>query len=94
MKIENLTKRPTVQSFLGICVIAGVFIYIVCITFFKVPKENQNNVNYSLAFLSNIAGLVMGFFFGSSKKQDERPAEVTSQTITKTKTIKDPEETI
>lgn len=50
---------------IGLCL--PTFIYIGCITFLNIPKENQRFADVILGFLmSTVIGTVIGFFYGSS----------------------------
>lgn len=69
--IEKFMKRQSMQSILALGGIVFVLTYFIVISVMKVPTENENYVNYSMGWLSGIGTMIFGYYFGSSKKQND-----------------------
>jgi uncharacterized PurR-regulated membrane protein YhhQ (DUF165 family) len=51
--------------------------YMLGITFFEVPKDNQGTVNTVLGFvLGTVVATVMGFYFGSSQGSADKSEQL------------------
>lgn len=64
MKISKADFRKYLAAFLT----CAAFIYMIAITFCKVPEANVNNANIILGFLISTAlSTLIGFYFGASE---------------------------
>jgi len=71
-----------------------VLLYVMCITFIPIPKENQRFVDIALAFLLGFISSNSQYLTGGNPKKTETPSIVqTGDSPTATTTTTDPQTT-
>lgn len=71
--------RPLERLFIGLLVLAMFCGALVIMTFYTIPADNRDVVIQLVGGINTLAGLVIGYYFGSTSKNDNRaepgPAE-------------------
>lgn len=79
------------RHIIAFIVIAGSFAFLFALLRWAVPAENREMLQLAQGFVLSLSGIVVGYYFGTSKdKSDADQAARTEGTTTTTSTIKTP----
>lgn len=69
--LKNIRKQD-IQNVLAVIATVFAFVYLICLTFIPIPKENKELVmTLSGVVIGGTVVVVYNFFFGNSKKQTD-----------------------
>ena len=68
-KFEQFFRRQSMQSILAFLGITFLSLYLLLVTFYKIPSENKEFALIALGYLIGTGNTIYNFFFGNSKKQ-------------------------
>jgi len=77
-------SRSTERLFIGLLVLAMFAGALIIMTFFTIPDQNRDVVIQLVGGVNTLAGLVIGYYFGSTSKNDN-PVDTQPVTVTNTK---------
>ena len=85
--------RFTFRGLIGLIVVLGCFTFLFMLFFYPIPPENKDVMHLSAGILLALSGMVVGWYFGSSKGKDDaekvqqaRAISTTQETTTTSKT--------
>lgn len=67
-------KWPDIRSLLAITIVAGMFFIFNSLLTHEVPEGNRDTTNILLGAVTAAAGVIIQFFFGSSKGSENKDA--------------------
>lgn len=66
--MEQGRQEKNVLIWIGVCIVVLSFLYFTAVTFLTIPKDNRENMNLILGYISSIVSLISGFYWGNSNK--------------------------
>lgn len=71
-KLLDTFSKTAIGNILGVMIVVGCFVLTYFMMVKEIPQTNVSTINQAVGFVFAMLGIVVGYFFGSSKK-DEPP---------------------
>lgn len=62
----------SMRSIIAITVVLLSFAFLFTLMFVKIPQENESIINVASGIVLGVLGVVVGYYFGSSKDKSDR----------------------
>jgi len=72
-RLLDTFSKTAIGHILAVIIVLGCFILVYVMMIKSIPTENVSTVNQAVGFIYGMLGIVVGYFFGSSKSQNDKP---------------------
>lgn len=72
-KILDTFSKTAIGNILGVIIVIGCFAMLYIMMIKEIPSTNIGTINQAVGFTYGMLGMVVGYFFGASKKDSDKP---------------------